>query len=242
MAQVIKPKRKFTTGAPTTSDLVEGEIAINTFDKTLYIRDNANNIVEVASGGGVTGEAGMYRYQYVATNGQTIFTGSDANSETLSYAVGGLLVFLNGVYLQGYNDVDYQASNGTSVILAEGAATNDIVDIVAIKKSDVQQSGMNRYQYVATNGQTTFTGSDANGNSLSYVSGNLFVFLNGVYLQGYNNVDYTASSGTSVVLAEGAGTGDVVDIISVHTSNVSLTAITAADVAATATALAIALG
>ena len=44
MAQVIKPKRKFTAGAPTTSDLVEGEIAINTADKKLYIRDNANNI------------------------------------------------------------------------------------------------------------------------------------------------------------------------------------------------------
>ena len=52
MAQVIKPKRKFTTGAPTTSDLVEGEIAINTADKILYIRDNANNIIEVAGGGG----------------------------------------------------------------------------------------------------------------------------------------------------------------------------------------------
>ena len=54
MAQVIKPKRKFTAGAPTTSDLVEGEIAINTADKKLYIRDNANNIVEVAGGGGGT--------------------------------------------------------------------------------------------------------------------------------------------------------------------------------------------
>ena len=55
MAQVIKPKRKFTAGAPTTSDLVEGEIAINTADKKLYIRDNANNIVEIASGGGTAG-------------------------------------------------------------------------------------------------------------------------------------------------------------------------------------------
>ena len=55
MAQVIKPKRKFTSGAPTTSDLVEGEIAINTADKKLYIRDNANNIVEIASGGGTAG-------------------------------------------------------------------------------------------------------------------------------------------------------------------------------------------
>ena len=215
MAMVIKPKRKFTAGAPTTSDIVEGEIAINTADKKLYVRDNSNNIIEI---GGTTGEAGMVRYQYVATNGQTTFTGSDANSETLAYAVGGLMVFLNGVYLQGYNNVDYTASNGTSVVLANGAATSDVVDIVAVNNSSAALSGMNRYQYVATSNQTTFTGSDSNGNSLSYVSGNLLVFLNGIYLQGYNNVDYTASNGSSVVLVNGAATNDVVDIISIHTS------------------------
>ena len=215
MAMVIKPKRKFTAGAPTTSDIVEGEIAINTADKKLYVRDNSNNIIEI---GGTTGEAGMVRYQYVATNGQTTFTGNDANSETLSYAVGGLMVFLNGVYLQGYNNVDYTASNGTSVVLANGAATSDVVDIVAVNNSSAALSGMNRYQYVATSNQTTFTGNDSNGNSLSYVSGNLLVFLNGIYLQGYNNVDYTASNGSSVVLVNGAATNDVVDIISIHTS------------------------
>ena len=52
MAMVIKPKRKFTAGAPTTSDLVEGEIAVNTADKKLYVRDNSNNIIEIGGGGG----------------------------------------------------------------------------------------------------------------------------------------------------------------------------------------------
>ena len=52
MAMVIKPKRKFTAGAPSTSDLVEGKIAVNTADKKLYVRDNSNNIVEIGGGGG----------------------------------------------------------------------------------------------------------------------------------------------------------------------------------------------
>ena len=52
MSMVIKPKRKFTAGAPGTSDLVEGEIAVNTADKKLYVRDNANNIIEIGGGGG----------------------------------------------------------------------------------------------------------------------------------------------------------------------------------------------
>tara|TARA_B100000131_G_scaffold107510_1_gene104261 strand:+ start:20 stop:853 length:834 start_codon:yes stop_codon:yes gene_type:complete len=58
MAQVIKPKRSYTAGdAPTTSDLVEGEIAINTADAKLYIRDNSNNIVAIAGGGGTASGA-----------------------------------------------------------------------------------------------------------------------------------------------------------------------------------------
>jgi len=52
MSMVIKPKRKFTAGAPGTSDLVEGEIAVNTADKKLYVRDNANNIIEIGGGSG----------------------------------------------------------------------------------------------------------------------------------------------------------------------------------------------
>tara|TARA_B110000014_G_scaffold231455_1_gene193527 strand:- start:266 stop:472 length:207 start_codon:yes stop_codon:yes gene_type:complete len=49
MAQTIKLKRKFTSGAPGTDDLVEGEVAINTADQKIYMRDGSNNIVEVAS-------------------------------------------------------------------------------------------------------------------------------------------------------------------------------------------------
>ena len=55
MAMIIKPKRKFTAGAPTTSDIAEGEIAINTADKKLYVRDNSNNIVEIGGGGSASG-------------------------------------------------------------------------------------------------------------------------------------------------------------------------------------------
>tara|TARA_B100001094_G_scaffold227061_1_gene221577 strand:- start:12 stop:218 length:207 start_codon:yes stop_codon:yes gene_type:complete len=49
MSQTIKLKRKFTSGAPGTDDLVEGEVAINTADQKIYMRDGSNNIVEVAN-------------------------------------------------------------------------------------------------------------------------------------------------------------------------------------------------
>lgn len=49
MTSVIKPKRSATPGnVPTTTNLVEGEIAINLPDKKLYVRDTANNILTLA--------------------------------------------------------------------------------------------------------------------------------------------------------------------------------------------------
>jgi|TARA_R110002074_G_scaffold1229_3_gene7364 hypothetical protein len=57
MAQTIKPKRKFTSGAPDTGDLVEGEIALNTADQKIYMRDDSGNIVEVANVGASVDDA-----------------------------------------------------------------------------------------------------------------------------------------------------------------------------------------
>ena len=61
------------------------------------------------------------------------------------------------------------------------------------------------YKYVASGSQTTFTGADANGATLSYTADNINIFLNGVRLDA---TDYTASNGTSVVLGAGATASD----------------------------------
>jgi hypothetical protein len=76
-----------------------------------------------------------------------------------------------------------------------------------------------RYNYTATNAQTTFTGADNNGNTLTYDAGYIDVYLNGVKL--LNGTDVTVSSGSSVVLASGATTGDVVDIVAYGTFSVA---------------------
>ena len=49
MATIIKLKRSTTaSGIPTTSDLVDGEVAVNITDKKLYVRNGAS-IIEVAN-------------------------------------------------------------------------------------------------------------------------------------------------------------------------------------------------
>jgi|TARA_Y100000034_G_C6711617_1_gene314379 hypothetical protein len=58
MAIAIKPKVSHSAASvPTTSDLVAGEFAINSADQKVYIRDNSNNIVEVANKGVSEAEA-----------------------------------------------------------------------------------------------------------------------------------------------------------------------------------------
>lgn len=71
-----------------------------------------------------------------------------------------------------------------------------------------------RFRYIATSGQTTFSGSDTNANTLTYDPGYIDVYLNGIRL---DSSDYTASSGSSVVLATGATTGDDVNIVAYGT-------------------------
>ena len=55
--------------------------------------------------------------EFVCTSNQTTFT--------ISYTVGEIMVFLNGILLD--NGVDYTASNGTSVVLTNGAAADDVL-------------------------------------------------------------------------------------------------------------------
>jgi hypothetical protein len=47
---VIKLKRSETgSSVPTTSDLAVGEVALNTVDQKIYVRDSSNNIITVAN-------------------------------------------------------------------------------------------------------------------------------------------------------------------------------------------------
>jgi hypothetical protein len=67
------------------------------------------------------------------------------------------------------------------------------------------------HTYTATASQTTFTGASNEGVTLTYADTNYIdVFQNGVLL---GSADYTSTSGTSVVLAQGASVSDLVVIV-----------------------------
>jgi hypothetical protein len=91
MAIVLKPKRSETASSvPTTSDLAVGEIAVNTADQKLYIRDSGNNIKAIGGGLNVTDTdttvSGASTIQFNDTS-TALMTITDAGSGTSTVAV-----------------------------------------------------------------------------------------------------------------------------------------------------------
>ena len=68
-----------------------------------------------------------------------------------------------------------------------------------------------RYKYVATGGETSVSGADANGATLSYLVNKEQVYLNGVLL--VRGTDYTATSGSSITSLSALAASDILEII-----------------------------
>jgi hypothetical protein len=80
-------------------------------------------------------------------------------------------------------------------------------------------SQLTRYRYVATGGETSVSGSDADGKTLSYTVGLEQVFLNGVNL--VRGQDYTATNGTSVGSLSALVASDVVEVFAYVPFNIA---------------------
>jgi hypothetical protein len=72
-------------------------------------------------------------------------------------------------------------------------------------------SDIYRYRYTAAGGETSESGPDDNGLTLSYIPGKEQVYLNGILL--LRTTDYNATSGTSITSLAALAAGDVLEII-----------------------------
>jgi len=68
-----------------------------------------------------------------------------------------------------------------------------------------------RYKYILSGGETSVSGPDANGATLSYLVGKEQVYLNGILL--VRTTDYTATNGTSISSLAALANGDILEII-----------------------------
>ncbi len=76
-------------------------------------------------------------FVFTATDGQTTFS-TDDTSTALAYTAGKIDVYLNGVRLA---PADFTATNGTSIVLASGAAAGDFLEVLIFTATDLSTSG-----------------------------------------------------------------------------------------------------
>lgn len=136
------------------------------------------------------------RYVYQATAGQTSFSGSDADSKTLTYTDSLYMdVYQNGVLLKP--GTDYTATTGTTVVLVTAASLDDVVemvvyDVFGVADSYTKSQSDTRYPFkgnnsiIRLNGQTISADitidSDENGVSAGPITqDNATVTVNGYW-------------------------------------------------------------
>jgi len=100
-------------------------------------------------------------------------------------------------------DSAYLSARSTSGL--DSSKVTNLIDSDYISGKAAVNSGFKTFTYFASDGQTDFSGSDYNGEVLSYTADGIIVWLNGVQI--LDTDDYTASNGTSVALTAGADSG-----------------------------------
>ena len=153
------------TGPTTDNDgnaLVEGALFFSADANEMRVYDGANWIAASSAG-----TASLILYEFTATSGQTTFSGADDNGATLGYTTGNTQFVLNGVIL---DPSDVTATNGTSAVLATGAATGDLLNVYAFKSFTVADTvsasaGGTFAGNITVTGSFTSQGIDDNGNA-----------------------------------------------------------------------------
>ena len=119
------------------------------------------------------------------------------------------LYFYNGTTFEQVGPTTPQSPIAYQTSAPTGPATGDLW-IDSDGDVDTYNRQLTRYYFVATAGQTTITGVDANSLTLAYVAGSEAVYVNGA-LQ-VRGQDYTATNGTSITGLSALAVNDVVEI------------------------------
>ena len=130
MAGTIQHKRSTTASAvPLAGDLSPGELAINTTDEKLYIKNTGGTVVEVGGGGGgwgsgdLTMDAGaqIFLEDGTATDPAITFT-SDPNVG-ISYSAGTMNLVYNGQTKMQVANANVTMANGAQFQADQGSVT-----------------------------------------------------------------------------------------------------------------------
>ena len=194
-----------TIGAGTTSDISEGS--------NLYFT-NARSIAALTEGDGITIDANglvsatstpsttlslLNRYEYTATAGQVVFSGSDNNSQTLNIPITSLVdVYLNGVRL--IPSVDYTAYT-SNITLNEATSLGENVSVITNAASGAG---------FVVDALTSDGGSTYNLTRTPPNAASILVTLQGVKQR--PTADYSVS-GNTIIFTNTPTSGDDIDVV-----------------------------
>ena len=222
MAQTIKLKRGTTT--PTTSNLVSGEVAIDTSARKLYINDGGT-VKEIGGGGGIT--YSLKTSAYTASAGDGIIADSSGGAFTItlpaSPATGDIVSIADGA-AWATNNVTV-ARNGSTI---EGASEDLVLDVSGLAL-DLVHDGSTWQLYprssaqaptlgIIDNATTTAITIDSSQNvgigkspvaQLDVANGTTYVSSGDFIARIQQNTNTTGKSGLSVMNAWAAATSSI---------------------------------
>jgi len=185
-----------TTGNITTVGSIFGT-TLSTANIAVTSNVTAGNItaVDISSGGNIT-SANITTNQLTVTSNVTSPEISSSGNITAGNLIASGNVSFTGANVYLGNVANLSIAGGTSgqVLQTNGAG----------ELTWETPPATNIQEFTATANQSTFTVIG------TYTVGSVLVFVNGIQL---NSVDYTATSGTTVVLAEPRNVGDTVRIV-----------------------------
>jgi hypothetical protein len=201
--------------ATTITNSLATKLSISSASSTYATIEDANN--------------SLLRWSKIYSASATVISGVDDNLYTLDYTPGFTTLFINGILVDPTN---YTATSGSTVVLTDPVLLDDVVEVLSYKtfsianaytKTEIDEKYNNYSRWAKTMSASTSTisGVDDNSLTLQYNPGYEEIFINGTLIT--NNTDYTATSGSAVVLVEQVVPGDIVEIINIQPFNIANT-------------------
>ena len=186
------------TGLGLTVD--QGDLYFNSTANEMRVYDGGAFIAASSAGG-----ASLINYHYTATASQTAFSGSDDNSNTLSYTVDNLIVTKNGIVLEV--GTDYTATDGSTITLSVGAAAGDEINVVAFKSFTTADmvsatNGGTFQSNVTVNGTMIATAFSGDGSALTGIT---IPTLSSLGIANHDQVTVTAGGAVTATSFSGDG-------------------------------------
>ena len=183
-------------------------MAFVTADRTADTTTTVGTSPFVVSG---TAPVGSQTFSAVMSVGDTFYY--SAQHQTLNEWEVGLGTYSSANTLT--RTTIYSSSNAGSAVNFSAGTKDVFITMAASRSVQVNGSGQTinsgggytRTTFTATAGQTSF--------SATYTVNYVQVYVNGILL---NSADYTATTGTTVVLATAASAGDIVDVVALNIS------------------------